>query len=90
MKIQHLVQKLERLALLIGSDAWSADQGPAAESLIREASLRLTDFMTEVTGRASVLDALTNWNNSLRAENSRLQGELHDALWRIEELTRSE
>ena len=90
MKIQHLIQKLEKLALLIGSDAWSADQGPAAESLIREAALRLTGFMTEVAGRKSVLDALTHWNNSLREENSRLGAELHDALWRIEELTRSE
>ena len=90
MKVELLVQRLEKLALLIGSDAWSADQGPAAESLIREASLRLTGLMTEVAGRKPVLDALTNWNNSLREENSRLQGELHDALWRIEELTRSE
>ena len=83
-----LVQRLEKLALLIGSDLWSADQGPVAESLIREAALRLAGFMTEASGRKSVLDALTNWNNSLRAENSRLQGELHEALWKIEKLTR--
>ena len=86
--MKTLVQRLEKLALLIGSDAWSADQGPAAESLIREAALRLAGLMVEATSRKSVLDGLANWNNSLRAENSRLGAELHSALWKIEELTR--
>jgi len=67
-----LVQRLEKLALLIGSDAWSADQGPAAESLIREAALRLSAFMVEATAHKNVLDAAANWNNTLRAENARL------------------
>ena len=81
--MKTLVQRLEKLALLIGSDAWSADQGPAAESLIREASLRLAGFMTETTGRASVLNALTHWNNSLREENERLKKERDEALWKL-------
>ena len=81
--MKTLVQRLEKLALLIGSDAWSADQAPHAESLIREAALRLTGFMTEDAGRKSVLDAVTSWNNSLREENARLKGERDEALWKL-------
>ena len=67
-----LVQRLEKLALLIGSDAWSADQAPFAESLIREAALRLSGFMVEATSRNDLFKSLTTWNNTLRAENARL------------------
>ena len=67
-----LVVRLEKLALIIGSDSWSADQGPGAESLIREAALMLTRLTVEATAHNSVLDAAANWNNSLRAENARL------------------
>ncbi len=67
-----LVQRLEKLALLIGSDEWTQEEAPHAESLIREAALRLAGLMTEVSGRKSVLDAVTGWNNTLRVENARL------------------
>ena len=63
-----LVQRLEKFALLIGSDAWSADQAPFAESLIREAALRLS----EATARENFESLLKTWNNSLCAENARL------------------
>jgi len=74
-----LVQRLEKLALLVGSDSWTSDQAPHAESLIREAALRLSGFMTEAAGRQSVLDAITSWNNALREENERLRRALFDS-----------
>ena len=67
-----LVHRLEKLALLIGSDAWESSQAPHAESLIREAALRLAGLMMEASGHKSVLDAAARWNNTLRAENARL------------------
>jgi hypothetical protein len=67
-----LVERLEKFALLVGSNEWSAEQGPGAESLIREAALRLSGFMVEATSRKNLFDSLTTWNNTLRAENARL------------------
>lgn len=76
-----LVERLEKLALLIGSDEWSSDQAPDAESLIREAALRLSGLMVEATSRKGVFDALTEWNNKLREENDRLKKERDEALF---------
>ena len=67
-----LAQRLEKLALLIGSDAWESSQSPHAESLIREAALRIAGFLVKASGRQSAFDAIAVWNNTLRAENARL------------------
>lgn len=73
-----LTERLEKLALLIGSNEWSPDMGPYAESLIRETIMCLSSLLAESKGRNSVLDGLTNWNNDLRVENMRLRQEVND------------
>lgn len=83
-----LMARFELLAVLLGSEEGLPRWGYEAERLVREVLVRYQGLANAAGGRQHMLDGLTNWNNSLRAENSRLGAELHSALWEIEELTR--
>jgi len=75
-----LVERLNKLALMIGSERGLPEHRTEAEALVREAIVCLTSLLRESSGRQSVLDALTSWNNALREENERLKKERDEAI----------
>jgi FtsZ-binding cell division protein ZapB len=82
---RDLVERLNSLALLIGSDEWKPERGPEAESLIREAVHWIKVQQIEVDGSKNVINSTTAWNNELRHENERLKKERDEALWRLQD-----